>query len=239
MPLFRRQTPTVALLLLMMPMQTFPRALIFDLNGTMINDMEFHMRAWSQILNKDLKAELSPEQVKSQMYGKNSELLERVFGKGRFTEDEMEYWSREKEKRYQKDYLPHLRLIKGLRELLDRARDYNIPMAIGSAAIPFNIDFVLDNLDIRKYFSAIVSAEDVVISKPDPETFLKAAELLNTEPSRCLVFEDAPKGVEAAERAGMKSVVLTTMHNRNDFPSSANILAFIKDYTDPFIHSLF
>ncbi len=220
-------------------MQTFPRALIFDLNGTMINDMEFHLRAWSEILNNDLKAGLSPEQVKSQMYGKNSELLDRVFGKGKFSEDEMEYWSREKEKRYQKAYLPYLRLIKGLPELLDKAWEKKIPMAIGSAAIPFNIDFVLDNLNIRKYFSAIVSAEDVVISKPDPETFLKTAALLHIEPSGCLVFEDAPKGVEAAVRAGMKSVVLTTMHNRNDFPFPENILAFIKDYTDPFIDSLF
>ncbi len=92
-----------------------------------------------------------------------------------------------------------------------------IPMAIGSAAIPFNIDFVLDNLQIGKYFSAIVSAEDVGISKPHPETFLKAADLLNVNPSDCLVFEDAPKGVEAANSAGMKSVVLTTMHNRNEF----------------------
>jgi beta-phosphoglucomutase len=222
-----------------MPMQTFPRALIFDLNGTMINDMEFHLRAWSEILNNDLNAGLSPEQVKSQMYGKNSELLDRVFGKGKFSEDEMEYWSREKEKRYQKAYLPYLRLIKGLPELLDKAWEKKIPMAIGSAAIPFNIDFVLDNLDIRKYFSAIVSAEDVVISKPDPETFLKAAALLYIEPSGCLVFEDAPKGVEAAVRAGMKSIVLTTMHNRNDFPFTENILAFIKDYTDPLIDSLF
>ncbi|HXB30091.1 MAG TPA: HAD family phosphatase [Puia sp.] len=220
-------------------MQTFPRALIFDLNGTMINDMEFHLRAWSEILNNDLNAGLSPEQVKSQMYGKNSELLDRVFGKGKFSEDEMEYWSREKEKRYQKAYLPYLRLIKGLPELLDKAWEKKIPMAIGSAAIPFNIDFVLDNLDIRKYFSAIVSAEDVVISKPDPETFLKAAALLHIEPSGCLVFEDAPKGVEAAVRAGMKSVVLTTMHKRNYFPFTENILAFIKDYTDPFIDSLF
>ena len=56
----------------------------------MINDMEFHIRAWTEILNKDLKAGLSPEQVKSQMYGKNSELLVRVFGEGRFTDDEME-----------------------------------------------------------------------------------------------------------------------------------------------------
>ncbi len=126
-----------------------PRALIFDLNGTLINDMEFHIRAWTEILNKDLKAELSPDQVKSQMYGKNSELLVRVFGEGRFTGEEMEFWSLEKEKRYQNAYLPHLQLINGLRDFLDRALNKKIPMAIGSAAIPFNIDFVLDQLDIR------------------------------------------------------------------------------------------
>ena len=112
-------------------------------------------------------------------------------------------------------------------------------MAIGSAAIPFNIDFILDQLDIRKYFSAIVSADDVGISKPDPETFLKAADLLNTEPSACLVFEDAPKGVEAANHAGMPCVVLTTMYNRNEFPVTDHIIAFIKDYSDPFILTLF
>ena len=98
-------------------MQTSPGALIFDLNGTMIDDMEFHLDAWTEILNKDLKAELSREQVRSQMYGKNSELLIRVFGEGKFTNDEMEFWSLEKEKRYQKAYLPHLQLIKGLKDL--------------------------------------------------------------------------------------------------------------------------
>jgi beta-phosphoglucomutase len=220
-------------------MKTSPRALIFDLNGTMINDMKFHIAAWTEILNTDLKAGLSPEQVKSQMYGKNSELLVRVFGKERFSDDEMAYWSLEKEKRYQKEYQPHLRLIAGLDGLLKRASEKNIPMAIGTAAIPFNIDFVLDQLDIRKYFSAIVSADDVKISKPDPETFLKAAALLNTEPSACVVFEDSPKGVEAARNGGIPCVVQTTMHNRNEFSGPDQILAFIKDYTDPFIRSLF
>lgn len=220
-------------------MQTFPGALIFDLNGTMIDDMEFHLNAWTEILNKDLNAKLSREQVRSQMYGKNSELLVRVFGEGKFTDDEMEFWSLEKEKRYQKAYLPHLKLINGLKDLLDKAFKNRIPMAIGSAAIPFNIDFVMDNLQMGKYFSAIVSAEDVGISKPHPETFLKAADLLNVNPPDCLVFEDAPKGVEAANSAGMKSVVLTTMHKRNEFLPAENILAFIKDYTDTFILSLF
>jgi beta-phosphoglucomutase len=220
-------------------MLTYPGALIFDLNGTMINDMEFHIRAWTEILNNDLKAGLKPEQVKSQMYGKNSELLIRVFGEGRFTNEEMEQWSLEKEKRYQKAYLPHLSLIKGLREFLDKALEKKIPMAIGSAAIPFNIDFILDNLDIRKYFSAIVSADDVSISKPHPETFLKAADLIKTKPSDCIVFEDAPKGVEAASAAGMKCVVLTTMHNRNEFPLTDPIVGFIQDYADPFLLTLF
>ena len=216
-----------------------PAALIFDLNGTMINDMEFHIRAWTEILNTDLKAGLSAEQVKGQMYGKNSELFIRVFGEGRFTEEEMAYWSVEKEKRYQAAYRPHLRLINGLEDFLKRARELSIPMAIGSAAIPFNIDFILDQLHIRKYFSAIVSADDVKVSKPDPETFLKAAGLLGADPSTCLVFEDAPKGLEAAGYAGIPCVVLTTMHNRNEFKESDHILAFIKDYTDPFILSLF
>jgi beta-phosphoglucomutase len=220
-------------------MQTPPGAIIFDLNGTMIDDMEFHLDAWTEILNKDLKAKLSREQVRSQMYGKNSELLVRVFGEGKFMEEEMEFWSLEKEKRYQKAYLPHLQLIKGLKDFLNKGLENRIPMAIGSAAIQFNIDFVLDHLDIRKYFSAIVSADDVRVSKPDPETFLRAADLLDVKSSACLVFEDAPKGVEAARRAGMDCIVLTTMHSRNEFSASENIIAFIKNYTDNFILSLF
>jgi HAD superfamily hydrolase (TIGR01509 family) len=151
----------------------------------------------------------------------------------------MNYWSIEKEKRYQKAYKPHLRLISGLEEFLKLASERNIPMAIGSAAIPFNIDFILDQLDIRKYFTAIVSADDVGISKPHPETFLKASGLINRRPSECLVFEDAPKGVEAASEAGMACVVLTTMHNRNEFPVTDHIVRFINDYRDPFIRTLF
>jgi beta-phosphoglucomutase len=194
---------------------------------------------FTEILNSDLQAGLSPMQVRNQMYGKNSELLVRVFGENRFTDEEMEYWSVEKERRYQKAYRPHLQLIHGLEDFLKRAYEKGIPMAIGSAAIPFNIDFILDQLDIRKYFNAIVSADDVEISKPHPETFLKAARLVNTEPASCMIFEDAPKGVEAAFRAGIPCVVLTTMHNRNEFLDSIPVVEFISDYTDSFILSLF
>lgn len=206
------------------------KAFIFDLNGTMIDDMHYHAEAWYDILNNDLNAGLSWDEVKKEMYGKNSELLVRVFGKDHFTQDKMQELSIEKEKKYQKAYLPKLHLIKGLQEFLNIAKSQNIPMAIGSAAIPFNIDFVLDNLDIRHFFKAIVSADDVTTSKPDPETFIKCAVQLSVEPAECIVFEDAPKGVEAAQNAGMKTVVLTTMHDEKEFGKYNNVISFIEDY---------
>jgi len=209
------------------------KAFLFDLNGTMIDDMEYHLKAWYHVLNDDLGAILSVEEVKTHMYGKNSELLVRVFGPARFTMEEMNVISIEKEKRYQAEFSAHLQLLPGLRSFMEMARENNIAMAIGSAAIPFNIDFVLDNLHIRDYFGAIVSADDVSHSKPDPETYIKAASMLGVESSSCIVFEDAPKGVESASNAGMPCVVLTTMHTEEEFNQYTNVLAFIKDFRDP------
>ncbi len=213
-------------------------AFIFDLNGTMIDDMAFHVKAWYRILNEDMGASLSVEQVKIQMYGKNTEVLERIFGKDHFTPEEAEKISLEKERRYQEAFRPYLKLIEGLPDFLEAASKKRIPMALGSAAIPINIDFVLDNLGLRHYFSAIVSADDVIHSKPDPETYLKAASRLGKLPGDCLVFEDAPKGVESAERAGMQSVVLTTMHAKEEFRQYSHIVAFVKDYRDPYLQQL-
>ena len=218
---------------------TRPRAFIFDLNGTMIDDMQYHSTAWFSILNDDLKAGLTREEVDRQMYGKNEELLDRIFGKGHFSPQEVAEISRKKELSYQGAFRPYLQLIKGLQALLEKAKMHQVRMAIGSAAIPLNIDFVLDNLDIRGYFDAIVSAEDVGVSKPDPETFTKAAALLKAPPEACIVFEDAPKGVEAAFRAGMRSIVLTTMHEKEEFSRYSNVIYFIKDYTDPRLDELF
>lgn len=206
-------------------------AFIFDLNGTMINDMQYHAEAWYDILNNDLNAGLSWDEVKTEMYGKNDELLKRIFGNNHFSRERMQELSVEKERRYQQAYLPKLELIKGLQEFLLIAEKENIPIGIGSAAIPFNIDFVLDNLDVRHFFKAIVSAEDVVTSKPDPETFIQCAGLLKVVPENCIVFEDAPKGVEAANNASMKTVVLTTMHEKEEFADYKNIIGFIEDYS--------
>ncbi|MBN9297424.1 MAG: HAD family phosphatase [Filimonas sp.] len=208
------------------------KAFLFDMNGTMIDDMSYHSVAWFNLLNDDLKAGLTREQVNAQMYGKNDELLIRIFGEGKFTKEEMDKWSMEKERRYQAAFLPHLKLIDGLNAFLEETSRANIQMAIGTAAIPFNIDFVLDNLKLREYFPVIVSADDVAISKPHPEVFLKCAERLGVKPEECVVFEDAPKGVEAAQAAGMKAVAITTMHGKEEFGQYNNIIRFVKDYTE-------
>lgn len=214
-----------------------PTAFLFDLNGTMIDDMQYHIKAWHGILNH-LGANISMAQMKEECYGKNDELLERIFP-GRFSAEEKNTMSFEKEKAYQKWYQPQLALINGLPAFLNTAKANQIKMAIGSAAIPFNIDFVLDGLNIRPYFNCIVSADEVSFSKPHPETYLQCAELLGKNPDDCIVFEDAPKGVEAAANAGMRAVVLTTMHTKDEFSRFSNIVCFVEDYTDKQLNVLF
>lgn len=204
----------------------------------MIDDMTYHTKAWQTLLNDELGGNFTWEEVKPQMYGKNPEVLVRMFGPDRFTLDEMNRLSLEKERKYQLEFLPHLKLLPGLDEFLQRAHQQGIPMAIGSAAIPFNIDFVLDNLNIRHYFKAIVSADDVVLSKPHPETYLKAAEILRVTPADCIVFEDVPKGAEAAANAGMKAVILTTTHQKHEFGYLQNVLTFAGDFEDPTVKEL-
>jgi beta-phosphoglucomutase len=217
--------------------QQKPTAFLFDLNGTMINDMHYHIKAWHDLLN-EFGANISMERMKEECYGKNEELLERILP-GRFSGEEKKIMSFKKENEYQREYRPGLKLINGLHGFLKKTKEHNIKMAIGSAAIMFNIDFVLDGLNIRPYFNALVSADDVSFSKPNPETYLKCAARLDEDANNCIVFEDSPKGVEAAANAGMRSVVLTTMHARLEFSQFADIICFVADYTDEQLNVLF
>ncbi|HTD92859.1 MAG TPA: HAD family phosphatase [Chitinophagaceae bacterium] len=204
------------------------KSFLFDLNGTMIDDMHYHIGSWHAILRR-LGANISLERTKQECYGKNGELLERIFP-GRFSDEEKFRIGMEKEKKYQQDFAPHLRLIDGLEDVLQGYHALGIKMAIGSAAILYNVDFVLDGTGIRQYIDVIVSADEVKKSKPDPETFLACAERSKISPSDCLVFEDAPKGVECAHNAGMDCVVITTMHQPDEFAAYPNIIGFIRDY---------
>lgn len=205
------------------------KAFLFDLNGTMIHDMPYHVSAWHKVI-QSLGGTLTSEAMKQECYGKGEEMLERIFP-GKYTVQERIEISEAKEAKYRADFLPDLKLIEGLDQLLEHAFQNQIKLAIGSAANNLNIDFVVDNLKIRDYMQKIISGEMVKSSKPDPETFIQCATSLNVPPTQCLVFEDTPKGVACAENAGMDVIVLTTTHPITDFDGFANIIYFANDYT--------
>jgi HAD superfamily hydrolase (TIGR01509 family) len=211
-------------------------AFVFDLNGTIIDDMDYHIDAWHRILTQ-LGAGISRHQTKLECYGKNAELLERIFP-GVYNSDEKDRMSLEKEQAYQKAFAPKLCCIEGFESFLREAHRQGIKTAIGSAAIMFNIDFVLDGLHMRHLIDAIVSADDVAESKPHPETFLKCAKAVKVDAADCLVFEDAPKGVEAAANAGMDCLAITTMHQPHEFAAYKNVIGFIENYNHPLLTRL-
>lgn len=206
------------------------KAFIFDLNGTMVNDMPYHIKAWHEKII-ELGGSLTLDEMKHQCYGKNDELLERVFP-GKYSLEERIKIGNEKEAIYRIEFKPYLKLINGLDQFLKKAHQENVQMAIGSAAILENINFVIQNMQIEHYFEAVVSANDVEKSKPHPETFLKCAEALSIDPAQCLVFEDTPKGVECALQAGMQAVVIVGEHEAAEFEQYNNVMQCITDYTD-------
>ena len=208
------------------------------MDGTMYDNMEFHLQAWEKMV-AELGSDLKGKKLFRELYGKNTEVLERVFGPGRFTESEKEVISKKKDEYFRAFYAPHLTLIKGLREFLFSSRERNILLGIGTAGLTENVDFALDGTGIRDLFGAIITEADVTNSKPNPETFTRTAAQLQVAPDDAIVFEDVPKGVEAAANAGMKVVVILTSHTKEDFSSCDNIVAMVEDYSSLVPESLF
>lgn len=190
--------------------------------------MMVHHRAWQRKL-RQLGLDLTLEEVREQIHGVNEEILKRLFGE-RFTEEQRSQYAFEKEAEYRSIYKSELKLIVGLKDFLNELQRNQIPMAIGSAAPAANVDFVLDNLNLRSYFTAVFHAGDVTKGKPDPEIYLKAASALNLAPEDCLVFEDSPTGAESALRAKMPAIVITTTHTKVEFERFPNVIKFIYDF---------
>ena len=206
------------------------------MDGTMINNMMVHHRAWQRKL-KAMGMDLPLEDVMEKVHGVNEEILERLFG-DRYTAQERRQHSYEKEEEYRKIFKPELKLIDGLFEFLKRLEKKGIPMAIGSAAPPENVDFVLDNLNIRSFFKVVLHARSVSRGKPDPEIYQKAADGLALSPRDCLIFEDAPVGAEAARRVGSQAIIVTTTHAADEFVKFPHVIRFISDFKDSFLKTL-
>ncbi len=206
------------------------QAVIFDMDGTMVDNMMVHHRAWQASL-KELGTDWPIEKVMQEIHGVNEEILHRLYG-DRFTRDERLAISAKKEKAYRDIFLPELKLINGLQLFLDTLKDAGIPMAIGTAAPPENANFLLDNLPLRPYFKAIFHAGDVSKGKPDPEVFLLGANALNVDPVNCIVFEDSITGAAAARNAGAAAIIVTTTHHEEEFAEFDHILEFVNDFKE-------
>ena len=135
-----------------------------------------------------------------------------------------------KEELYREAYLPNRKPVAGLVEFLEAASELGIKMAVSTAASPANMAFILDGLDLRHYFGAITTAADVKRGKPDPEIFLLSAAHVGVEPENSIVFEDAFFGFEAAKRAGMRAIGLTTVNSAVEIMRTGSVLEAHADY---------
>ena len=205
------------------------RALIFDMDGTLVDNMGFHHRTWIEWAHRE-GLPGSNEEIWSQTHGTIREIVRRLFP----DEDDATRFARgeRKEALYRELYRPHLRLIPGLSAILESAQKLTLPMAVATAGDRTNINFTLDGLDVRSYFDAVIGAEEVQHGKPNPEVFLKAAQKLGVTPENCLVFEDSTVGAEAAQRAGMPCIVVNAMSPREEFGDALHVLHFARDYND-------
>jgi beta-phosphoglucomutase family hydrolase len=205
------------------------RAFIFDMDGTMIDNMMVHYRAWQQKL-KALGMDLSIEEVMRDIHGVNDEIIKRLFG-DRFTEAEVKQIAWEKEAKYRDIYAENVALVPGLEVFLKRAKALGIPMGIGTAAPGENVDFIMDALNLHDYFSVVVHADHVKKGKPDPEVFEKVALGLDISIHDCVIFEDSPTGAKAAQNGDSQSIIFTSTHNQEDFEGIGAIAAFQPDFT--------
>jgi HAD superfamily hydrolase (TIGR01509 family) len=144
------------------------------------------------------------------MYGKrNDQIIRDYFGEF-ITPEEVDARGRAKERLYREMLTGRTEevLVPGLRAFLERYRD--LPMGVGSNAEPENIALVLDEAGLRRYFRAVVDGHQVRHAKPHPEIYLRVAELLETDPAECVVFEDSHSGAAAAVAAGMRVIGIST-----------------------------
>lgn len=187
------------------------RAFIFDMDGTLVDNMRYHTEAWGKLLAEN-GIRMNAHDFLVKTAGKtNREILPAVFGE--ISVERIEELGNRKEAIYQELFRPHRRAIDGAVGFLTEAKSLGIKMAVATAAPNENVEFILDGLNLRGFFDAVTTAEDVTNGKPDPEFFLTSAKKLGVEPMNCIVFEDAVGGFAAAHRARMKSVGIATVNS--------------------------
>ena len=180
---------------------------IFDVDGTMVDNAQYHQAAWTQLgarYNKTITSEFYQEHIHAQT---NQSIVRAIFGD--VSDEAIAKISSEKEIIYRASFRPVLKEIPGLTNLLKALKNDAVPCGAASNSPEANVDMVLDELNLRQYLDVVINNDQVERGKPDPEIFLTAAAGLHIQPQRCVVFEDSISGFKAARRAKMPCIAIT------------------------------
>ncbi len=205
-----------------------PQAIIFDMDGTLMNNNPYHFKAW-QAFYKKYNRSFTLDDYKTEISGHTSvEVFQSFFGKV-MTPEEITKYANEKNALYRELYKPYIKPVDGLLPLLEEIKAAGIPMNIATSGSPANVRFMFEHIPIASYFQRVIDASEVTHGKPDPEIFLKAAQYASADPVKCIAFEDSLAGVASAKAAGMKVVGITTMETAEDLKETDMV---INDYTN-------
>jgi beta-phosphoglucomutase len=183
------------------------RAAIFDLDGTLVDNMPVHAEAFAIFAERHGLPRLTMEDRKRLDGRRNTEIFPDLFGRPLTAEEQARY-AAEKEALYRELSAGRLEPVRGLRDLLDRLDALGIPVAVATSAPPDNVRHTLGELRLAARIRCTVRGDEVARGKPFPDVFLAAAARLRVPPGECVAFEDSPMGVTAARAAGMKTVAL-------------------------------
>jgi HAD superfamily hydrolase (TIGR01509 family) len=204
------------------------RAVLWDMDGTLINSEEFHWISWRDTMANEGIA-ITHEQFLSSFGQRNDSIIPRWLGVAS-TPERVKRIANAKEELYRSLVRKNgIAPLPGVASWVRRLHEQEWFQAVASSAPRLNIEVVLEALAATHSFQAIVSAEDVYRGKPDPEVYLTAASRVGVSPERCIVVEDAVAGIEGARRAGMRSIGVS--HNGQDL--GADVVVRSLDLLDP------
>ena len=206
------------------------KAVIFDMNGVIIVDEKFHNQSWVEFCRL-YNFKLTEEEFNRDIMGKRDKDTLNYLFKRNLSEGEVNKYANERDKLVNDLVENNLNLPEGLLKLLERFKKRGLPLAIATSARRGYVDFILESFRLREFFPLIITAEDVVKGKPDPEIYLKVADKLGIDPESCLVFEDSIFGIAAAKSAGMKVVAITSSHTEDEIQNKADwVIKSFKDF---------
>jgi beta-phosphoglucomutase family hydrolase len=201
------------------------RALIFDMDGTLVDSEKLHYKAWEQTLLEQ-GVESFPFETFLQYIGSSNERLADDYITSHKLGVKIDILVRAKQKIYL-DMIPKIEILPGVREIIHRFHGRML-LAIGSSSHIIELNRILETLALTSYFNHVVGGDMVTRKKPDPEIYLHTCNLLGVKPSECAVFEDSEPGVAAAKAAGMIAIAIpNTMLNDADFSIADTIISRI------------